>query len=187
MHIAPRRYVRRRRARRAPLVVGMGVLVVTLAAIAWFAAASAPRGTGSSVPPRRARSGGRGGAIPLPDRPAVGGSSLCRRDRREERMRPHVPLHGLRGAHWARRPGPRRHGGLLRARRLHVRRDDGVGAHVRGRCGARALLGGAARQRGRRARGASRGSPSSAALARATSPPRATSSCWRAWPRAARS
>lgn len=46
IRIAPRRYVSRRRVRRAQLVVGMGVLVVTLAAIAWFAAASAPRGTG---------------------------------------------------------------------------------------------------------------------------------------------
>ena len=52
MRVAPRRYVSRRRARRAPLVVGMGVLAVVLLAF-WIAAAAVARGTepaGSSTP-----------------------------------------------------------------------------------------------------------------------------------------
>ncbi len=64
MRIAPRRYVSRRRARRTPLVVGMGALVITLAAIAWFATASAPRGAGepaTSTP----RAEWRAGEVPF--------------------------------------------------------------------------------------------------------------------------
>ena len=64
MRIAPRRYVSRRRARRTPLVVGMGALVITLAVVAWFAAASAPRGVGepaTSTP----RAEWRAGEVPF--------------------------------------------------------------------------------------------------------------------------
>ena len=52
MRIAPRRYVSRRRARRTPLVVGMGALAAVLLA-AWLVAAAVAHGTvpvGSSTP-----------------------------------------------------------------------------------------------------------------------------------------
>ena len=44
MRIAPRRYARRRRARRTPLVVGMGALAV-VRLVAWIAAAAVARGS----------------------------------------------------------------------------------------------------------------------------------------------
>lgn len=49
IRVAPRRYIKRRRARRLPLVLGAaGVLVVALAAVTWLAVASTPSGTGQA-------------------------------------------------------------------------------------------------------------------------------------------
>ena len=65
IRVAPRRYINRRRARRVPFVLGaVGVLVVTLAVVVWFAAASAAHGTAqpaNSTP----RSQWRTGAVPF--------------------------------------------------------------------------------------------------------------------------
>lgn len=64
IRVAPRRYLNRRRARRVPLALGAaGVLVVALAVVVWFAAASAVRpteGPAHSTP----RSQWRAGAVP---------------------------------------------------------------------------------------------------------------------------
>lgn len=63
MRIAPRRYASRRRARRAPLVVGMGVLAAVLL-VAWIAAAAVVRGAapaGNSTP----RAEWRAGEVPF--------------------------------------------------------------------------------------------------------------------------
>ena len=59
MRIAPRRYARRRRARRMPLVVAMGALAVVLL-VAWIAVAAVARGSapaGSSTPRAEWRAG----------------------------------------------------------------------------------------------------------------------------------
>lgn len=59
MRIAPRRYARRRKARRTPFVVGMGALAVVLL-VAWIAAAAVARGAapaGSSTPRTEWRAG----------------------------------------------------------------------------------------------------------------------------------
>ncbi len=49
IHVAPRRYIDRRKARRVPLVLGAaGVLVVALAVVVWFAVARATGGTGQA-------------------------------------------------------------------------------------------------------------------------------------------
>ena len=63
MRIAPRRYARRRRARRMPLVVAMGALAVVLL-VAWIAVAAVARGSapaGSSTP----RAEWRAGEVPF--------------------------------------------------------------------------------------------------------------------------
>ncbi|MDO4429017.1 MAG: C39 family peptidase [Atopobiaceae bacterium] len=46
IRVAPRRYIKRRRARRVPFVLGaVGALVVALAVVAWFVVASTAHGT----------------------------------------------------------------------------------------------------------------------------------------------
>ena len=69
IRMAPRSYINRRRARRLPLVLGaVGVLVVALAVVVWFAAASTSSGTGlagNSTPAHSTpRADWRAGAVP---------------------------------------------------------------------------------------------------------------------------
>lgn len=136
---APR--ARRPKSRRGKMaIIGLGI------AIAVVLAAQSPMqqnvGTGRrNTPPQEETAHStpahawRKGEIPFLyqiDPPMVR-RTLCGRKHPRERMRPDLPFHGLHIAHGKDRPRSRGNGALQRAKRLHRRRHDGMGAYD-GRC-----------------------------------------------------